>query len=298
MIHGETHLKTASLIRKKFNIPVLYAHRNNVVRSLLIALHETSPLKLKIRSIYRLLIHVWYEKTITRNADSIVFQSPYDRDDFCRRNPSALEKSVIIRGNIGLPRFTKEWENSNKSTAMRKIVFLGALGERKGIIYLFQAIAILKKRGIEDIELDVLGPGKSDLYIPYLKENNIDDCIRFHGRVTNPFDFLKDCDLMVVPSIFDSYPDTVLEALHTGIPVIGSNAGGIPDMLENPELLFPVQDSAKLAEALEKMYISTEYYKHIRELCNERQSHFHFDWVGQWDEELHRLILNEGKGNE
>ncbi len=286
MIHGETHLKTAAWLRKKYGIPLLYAHRNNVVRSLLIALKESSPNRLKLRTLYRLLVHFWYEKRITANADSIVFQSPYDRDDFCKRNPKAVEKSVIIRGNIGLPRFKKEWENCNESKFLKKIVFLGALGERKGIIYLLKALGRLNERGIKDIELDVLGPGKKEIYLGYIREQKMEERIRFQGRVSNPFDYLRESDLMVVPSIFDSYPDTVLEALHSGIPVIGSRAGGIPDMLEKDELLFPVQDSVELAATLEKMYKSREYYNHVRELCAERQAQFHFDWSGMWEEAL------------
>jgi glycosyltransferase involved in cell wall biosynthesis len=285
MIHGETHLAAAIALKKRFHVPVLYAHRSNTVRESIVALSDSDTgMARKLRLLFDVLHFRNYERKIARACDALVFQSPYDLNDFCERNPRAKEKSYIVRGNIGLPRFTPETAMKNRSASLRKILFVGTLGNRKGVRHLFAAFDLLDRRGIHDLELDVIGPGET---IEYWKEwaraHGMESRVRIHGRVSNPFDFLEKSDLLVVPSDFDSYPDTVLEALHVGIPVIGSMAGGIPDMLEYPELLFPIQDHRTIAEILAHAHDDARFYLKLRELCSARTSFFHFDWAPEWE---------------
>jgi glycosyltransferase involved in cell wall biosynthesis len=89
-----------------------------------------------------------------------------------------------------------------------------------------------------------------------------------------------------VPSLFDSYPNTVLEALHVGIPVIGSRVGGIPDQLVHDELLFPPMDAEAIASRIERCVREPGYYARLRELCAERRESFLFDWPGAWEETI------------
>ncbi len=98
--------------------------------------------------------------------------------------------------------------------------------KRKGFKYLLDAIPFLE----EDIEIVAIGQHKS--------ENNSPKTIRF-------LDNLKDerlmaliysaADLFVIPSIEDNLPNTVLESIICGTPVVGFNIGGIPDMVNEGE---------------------------------------------------------------
>jgi len=297
MIHGETHLSAALYLKKRFGVPLLYAHRSNTVREALVSLTDTANGLLgKFRSLLDIVLYRRYETKITAGCDSLVFQSPYDRDDFCARNPLAAGKSHVIRGNIGLPRFKSETQDINHSTCLKKIVFVGTLGNRKGVRHLLHAMLLVRDSGITDLELDVVGPG--DL-LEYWKKwavaNGMDSKIRFHGRVSNPFVLLASSDLMVVPSDFDSYPDTVLEALHAGIPVIGSMAGGIPDMLGNDELLFPVQNPKAIADIIEHAYRDTVFYDSLRVSCAGRKKMFDFDWAEAWEKVLKGVSPDQNK---
>lgn len=293
MIHGETHLSSALYLKQKINVPILYAHRSNTVREILVSLGESSlKLSRRLRLNFELLHFKRYEKIISRHADYLVFQSPYDRDDFILRNHRASGKAFVIRGNIGLPRFKPELENANRSTELRRAVFVGTLGPRKGVRHLFRAWELLRERGITDINLDIIGPGDSiDTWREWVLERGFEGIIRVHGRLADPFPFISDADLMIIPSDFDSYPDTVLEALHAGTPVLGSITGGIPDMLKHSDLLFPVQDPKAIADVVERLYRDPDRYKKIKELCAERCSVFHFDWADEWEKAL------AGKGN-
>lgn len=292
LVHGETHLASSVFLKRKYGIPIMYAHRSNTVRMILVAMADrsASPIR-RLALTIDLLRYRVYERIITAQADSIVFQSPYDLDDFCGRNPIARNKSAIIRGNIGLPRFKKETESLNKSTSLKKLLFIGKLGNRKGVRHLFLAMDILRHRGITDITLDVIGPADTaDYWVKWLANRELGDRVFFRGRVNDPFGFLAQSDLLIVPSDFDSYPDTVLEGLHVGIPVIGSAAGGIPDMLNSPELLFPVQNPSAIADLVERLYRDDSFYLRARGLCSDRRDYFHFDWAAEWEKNMRAMV--------
>jgi glycosyltransferase involved in cell wall biosynthesis len=87
--------------------------------------------------------------------------------------------------------------------------------------------------------------------------------VDFHGRVDDKDlqDAFAAADVLVLPSIVDARGDTeglgvvLLEAMSCGVPVIGSRAGGITDIIEDNEsgLLVPPADPALLASALERL---------------------------------------------
>jgi glycosyltransferase involved in cell wall biosynthesis len=303
MIHGETHLAAAALLKERTGLPIFYAHRSNTVRENLMKMSESragSPAYL--RSLADCVWYRSYERRIARSVDMIAFQSPYDMEDFGSRVPEARGKSCVIRGNIGLPRFKEEEGKANHSASVRRLVFVGTLSPRKGLRYLLEAMDILARRGLVGLELDVLGPGdKADWkrHERFLKERGLSGRVRLHGRVDDPFPYIRDADLMVVPSLFDSYPDTTLEALHVGTPVIGSRVGGIPDQLMYDSLLFEPMSGEAIAERIGRLVDDPAEYARARELCAERRAFFRFDWAEAWEREMQAMIaapaLSSGK---
>lgn len=296
LIHGETHLSAAILLKKRFGCRLLFGVRSNVVRWSAISMRENlhKPVAL-LTSLKEQLVYRRYEIMVARFADVAVFQSSYDRDDFLGRVQKTSARPVVIGGNIGGPRFKPEYAGSNRSIKLKKLVFVGTLGERKGLRYLIEALSLLSQRGIGDLELDVLGPGENRAeYEQMIMRTSLSGKVHFHGRVADPFPFYRDADLMVVPSLFDSYPDTVLEALHVGVPVIASRVGGIPDQLVHEELLFPIRDANAIAVEIAQMHGDQGYYMHVRQLCAERRAAFEFDWAERWERAMLEHLSDGG----
>ena len=287
IVFGEVHLRAAVEIKKRLCVPVLFGLQSNSVRDTLISIKENAfrPHKLA-RILFDLPRYRLNEGLIARSCDAVVFQSSFDRDDFQSRNLRMAGKSFVIPGNIGPPRFTEESRALNKSVALRKILFMGTLGERKGLRYLLQAFDILRSEGRQDIELHVAGPGTDGqraMFGQYAAKRGFGRSVTYYGRVPSTFPLMADCDIMVAPSLFDSFPDVVLLALHVGIPVIGSKVGGIPEMLKHEELLFPPRDGAAIASILRRGMDEHGRYAALRALSAERREHFLFDWPATWD---------------
>ncbi|MFZ8826284.1 MAG: glycosyltransferase family 4 protein [Candidatus Caldipriscus sp.] len=149
-----------------------------------------------------------------------------------------------------------------------RILFVGRLVERKGVIYLIWAMRILKERGIK-AELRIVGEG---LLMESLKNSAKDlDSVKFLGKLSaeDLMEEYKRSDIFVLPSIVDSRGDTeglgvvLLEALSFGLPVIASNVGGIPDIVEDGKtgILVPEKDPVAIADAIEKLLSNWENAK-------------------------------------
>lgn len=295
VVFGETHLPAGAVLKRRLCAPLLYAHRNNIVRQDLISLGENRgrPVRL-VRILWNLLKARRYERMITRRADAIVFQSSYDLEDFSSREPKARPRARVIRGDIRAPRFRPEFVDLNRSRSMRRILFVGNFGERKGVKYLIHAAERLAQSGIDDVSFDMVGPGeKRSYWESYIRSAGLVGTVKLRGRIPEPFGMMSAADLVVVPSLFDSYPNVILEALHVGTPVVGSRVGGIPDMLQHPELLFPPADAQAIVDKIVQLHNDASAYKRVRSLCRERRSYFDFDWPGEFESLL--LEITSGR---
>ncbi len=65
------------------------------------------------------------------------------------------------------------------------------------------------------------------------RELEITDFVRFFGMQADVYPYLHQADIFVLPSIYEGNPMTILEAMGTGLPIVATAVGGIPDMLQN-----------------------------------------------------------------
>ncbi len=152
--------------------------------------------------------------------------------------------------NIG-----KKQNNLKKHKKGMKIATLCRLTEQKGINYLLEACNILKEKGITH-EILILGDGPERKNLEKLAEN-LGLEIEFKGAIPHNevSSFLEDCDLFVLPAIGEGFGISLVEAMNCKKPVIGTNSGGIPDIIKEGEtgLLVPERDPKALADAIEKL---------------------------------------------
>lgn len=118
-----------------------------------------------------------------------------------------------------------------------KIVLFGAaniLDRRKGISYLVEALNYLKKNypGASDIEIVIFGKNKSfDVSLLPFKVHEM-SILTSQQQMAELYAM---SDVFVTPAIEDNLPNTVMESLACGTPVVAFNTGGIPDMVDHLE---------------------------------------------------------------
>ena len=223
------------------------------------------------------------ESLCLRHAEKIVFQCAYDRDTLLARHP-AQRKKLLPRCEIQINNCNPEWIVKRDRDASREIrednrfrvCFVGGFDDlRKGQDLFLEAAKNLTEK-YPKMEFFLVGGGKR---LQTYREQYESDRIRFFGRMDNPLSVIKNCDLVVVPSLADSCPNTVMEALYTGVPVIGSRAGGIPEILTDDNALFDPQWDA-LAEKIETCYLKNGFLNDLRQTQAERKRELSFNWAG------------------
>lgn len=135
----------------------------------------------------------------------------------------------------------------------RWIGFVGRLSAEKGISLLITALARLAAE-MSDLRLVLVGRGgEAESLRVQARAAGVADRVILTGFQEDPWPWHRALDVEVLPSLCgEGVPQSVLEAMHAGCPVIGSWDGGIPDIVRHGEtgLLFPVGDAEELTQAL------------------------------------------------
>lgn len=122
----------------------------------------------------------------------------------------------------------------------------------KGHHILLHALAKLKEKR-NDFTCWLIGSGPLLYKMQNLANQlNLQEHVHFLGDRNDVPQLLKQSDVLVLPSVQDNHPFTIMEAQVAGKLVIASDAGGIPEMVKDgySGLLFPVKDSSQLARLL------------------------------------------------
>jgi len=132
-----------------------------------------------------------------------------------------------------------------------RLGFLGRLAAHKGIELLLEAVA---KMPAHDVELVVAGDGNPS-YRQALESRFEGPRVRFLGFVP-PTELFAQIDVLVVPSLWpEPLPRTVFEAYANGLPVIGSDRGGTPEIIVHgvTGLIFDPAVEGSLEDAIGKL---------------------------------------------
>ena len=128
----------------------------------------------------------------------------------------------------------------------------------KGIEYLLRAFALLRQwNGREDQVLCLVG-GDREKWGPLCAELGILERVRLIPRTEAVADYLQLFTLFVLPSLSESSPNTLLEAMRMGLPAVCSNVGGVPECISDEAFLVPPKDEEALAKALESALADRE----------------------------------------
>lgn len=266
-----------------------------------IILIENRPayaLKIKKISNAKLVYHLHNEKLdkmvpkfqeIYDAADSILTVSNYIKKCVQTINPLDKKAQTIYNG-INLAAFRKNVTIDRTALGFRNddfvLIFSGRINREKGIMELIEAMNQLID--YPQIKLMVLGSSfygnvtDEDDFTHELrfKAESLKERIIFTGFIPYPDipKYLSIADVAVIPSVWDDpFPTTVLEAQATGLPIIATNRGGIPEeVTEDNSILLQTDEHFvnNLANAILELYQHPEKRKQMSAASLERSKLF------------------------
>ncbi len=166
---------------------------------------------------------------------------------FLAENICAPEKIEVLYNAVKLP------DPYEKDYSQRKILFLGILGQRKGVYDLLEVLPEIIQR-YPDTHIYLGGDGEREKAARLCAQKGIAEHVAFLGwvRGREKEKLLRECSIYVLPSYHEGMPMSVLEAMAYGLAVVSTRVGGIPHLLLNGEsgLLCKAGDTAALRALL------------------------------------------------
>lgn len=144
------------------------------------------------------------------------------------------------------------------------LLCIGTLHAVKGQTYLIEALAALRRQGIDAV-VDLVGDGPDRAALQQqAEEAGVGPLVHFHGAQTREqvMDHLRRADVAVAPSVptadgrREGIPVALMEAMAAGLPVVASRLSGIPELVTDGEtgLLALPGDAAALAAAIRRLH--------------------------------------------
>ncbi len=136
------------------------------------------------------------------------------------------------------------------------------------------------------------GPDRSKAE-QFARDNQLNDVI-FVGNVKNPMELLSAADVMLLPSESESFGLAALEAMASGVPVVSSNAGGLPELNRHgvSGLMSNVGDVDEMAKQVFYLIEKEERLLKFKDQARERANAFSLEAVLPLYEKLYDKVLN------
>lgn len=176
------------------------------------------------------------------------------------------------------------------------VLTLGRLRRFKGIHVLLDALAILKRDSVKFPLVAIGGDGpERDALASRAQEMGLADRVRFLGDVLGQTKawLLANCLFFVHPSLGgEGMPNSVLEAMSYGRPVVGTRIGGVTDLIRDgcAGILVPPDDAAGLAGAIREM-LASDLAGRGREADDVARAHA-WDKIAREYVDLFKLVLH------
>ena len=196
---------------------------------------------------------LWLTEKLVYNAATVLLtNSAQIQRNLHQRYP---EKNIFSIPNLlELP--TETWSPPRTCPPEEKlIVSVGRFASEKGHRYLIEALNLLDR---EDVawRCTFLGDGELETELrSHTAAHGLSEWVTFPGFCEDVFSVLLTADVFVLPSLHESSPNALIEAMGIGMPCIASDVGGVVDLMEDGKngLRVPPQDPAALAAALHRV---------------------------------------------
>jgi glycosyltransferase involved in cell wall biosynthesis len=218
----------------------------------------------------RLLLLRFLQKKSFQFSDGFIFLSEYARDRFKEIGwitPQQTSPSFVVIPHGVEPFVTEIFDSGVKESSFSserplRIIYISIIDLYKHQDKVALAIAKLNGKGIF-VEIHFVGSASSLAFIKYRNTiQSIDreyrDKILYHGFLNRSEQLLlyKKMDVCLFASSCENMPNIVLEKMSTGLPIVSSGRGPMPEILKDSAIYFDPESVDSIAEAITAVYKS------------------------------------------
>jgi glycosyltransferase involved in cell wall biosynthesis len=182
-------------------------------------------------------------------ADCLIVLSEWWKNYFTENfNPQMIQiVPNIVSANPSPP-------PAKQDSGMTHFLFLGRIGERKGVYDLLEVLQANRAALQGKYVLELGGDGETEKLQRLITQYQLNDSVKFLGFITGlqKEQRLREADVYLLPSYHEGLPISILEAMSFGLPIISTNVGGIPEVVvpDKNGLLIEPGDHAAIFAAI------------------------------------------------
>jgi glycosyltransferase involved in cell wall biosynthesis len=201
--------------------------------------------------------YLYAEKITAKLKNKIICVSEYDEKMALKYKIAPAEKLVTIHNGLApIDFFTKEQARKilHLNDADLIIGSIGNLYKTKGFESLIKTANIIKNK--ISVKFLIIGDGSERKNLERLiKKYNLENNFILAGEINEAAKLLKAFDIYICSSVKEGLPYSILEAMQAELPIITTNVGGIPEIIENNKngLLIKPAEALDIANALQKL---------------------------------------------
>lgn len=275
-----------------------------------IGMNQSLPLKLPLQTYKSVVIvhdllfedhHDWYvgtyrkmhqeSKSAALTANSIMTVSDAVKKDLIRKYNVTEDKiTVAYEGIREFPESTNKFKKINSF-----FLFVGALKKSKNIPRIIEAFSKFSKKIVKPYELYIVGSDKwldADIQKTMAKQSKyIQERIHIERFVSDKrlADLYTHAKAFVSPSIYEGFGLPFVEAMHYGLPIIGSKTGPVPEVVGDAGMLVDPYNVEDIARAMTKVVQDNKLYSKLQKNALERAKMFTWEHFANT---LYSIILS------
>jgi glycosyltransferase involved in cell wall biosynthesis len=210
--HGFKALIACYMMKGK--LPHLHTHHGNTAHTLKVRIYE------KIAMI------------TMKTCDHVIAVSHKMKQELDQKlhpyNKITVIENMLSLTNAAKIRSERALRNQNKNVI--ELLYVGRLSPEKGLLPFLESLATSTVK--ERFHLTVLGDGvERKLVENFIIDHKMQTQVTLHGFVSDPSSFFITPDILIMPSLREGLPMTLIEALASGVPVLANNVGAIASMV-------------------------------------------------------------------
>lgn len=284
--HGAKGGLYARIVGTLTNTKTVYTPHGGVAHDMFSATEST---------IYRMV-----EGLLKTYTDYYIFESNYTKNAFCRKLGEIKSRWSVIYNGVDLSKFdinqvqkTANLKDQRKEGVFRVGVF-GMLRKQKGQ---HLAIAATKKLVERDrnVSLHLFGDGPDrNLLEQQVISNKLENNVYFYGDVNDVSSFMQAMDVVLIPSLFESFGYVAVEAGLLGRPIVASLVGGLLEILDPEHCEFiEVGNTDSICIAIDKILNSRNLSKTALNMRENLVSKFASDVMVNSVSNIYLKVMNK-----
>ena len=300
IVHDNQGLGYGLLLMKRLRIPVIATIHHPLPIDRQADLEQANEFGQRLR-IRRFYSFIRMQAFVARRLDRIITVSQSSAKDARLLFKVPADKIRVVHNGIDT-----EIYDGNKEAGQGRdglIMVANTDDRKKGVLYLLQALQLLKNDGakltiVDDAArhssyVEDVGPLPS-YGSKLVRELNLDGMVRFTGRLTREelAQHYAAARIAVVPSLYEGFGLPAAEAMACGTPVIATTGGALPEVVGDAGMLVPPADTDALAAAIRQLLNDQQAQQRMSEAGKKRvREQFNWEQAARKTLEVYREVL-------